>query len=103
MRNIDSFLQKSSGEDKANENHFIAQFNKVYLEYFEEPQSMKSVAKKLEIDRSSVCWYNRLMRLNGRIWVAKKARCPYSKRIVFYYTTNPRLVPPSGQLSLFDQ
>jgi hypothetical protein len=73
MRNIYPFLQTNLVEGFKNENLFIAQLNKVYLEYYQEPQSMKVVAKK--------------------------GICPISKHRAGFYTTNPQLFPSIVQPS----
>ncbi len=84
---------------KSNKNK--AQFNKVFECFYNEPQSMKMVSVKLNIDRANVCWYCRELRKNNQIDIVKKAICSVTKQMVNYYTTNPELFKISNQLRLF--
>lgn len=81
--------------------HFKDQFNKVYKGFFEQPQSMKMLAVKLQIDRSNICWYCKELREQNRIGIAKKGICRITKRTVNFYTTNPELIPSNNQTKLF--
>jgi hypothetical protein len=92
--NYNSYKQ---GEDK----DFIDQFNKVYKGFFEQPQSMKMLSIRLNIDRSNICWYCRDLRKSNQIDVAKKGVCKITNRVVNFYTTNPDLFLQSNQLKLF--
>jgi hypothetical protein len=85
------------GKDK----HFIDQYNKVYKAFFKEPQSMKMLSIKYNIDRANICWYCREFRKSDKIAVAKKSICKVTKRLVNFYTTNPQAFPQSNQLKLF--
>lgn len=93
-----SFKSLTAIEDKK----FLDQFNQTYEGFYKEPQSMKMLSIKLNIDRSSICWFCRTLRQNNKIGIAKKAFCTITKRRVNYYTTNPDLIPQSNQLSIFD-
>jgi hypothetical protein len=75
---------------------------KIYNGFFIESQSMKMLAVKLNIDRSSVCWLCRELRKDFRIGVSNKMNCLITNRVVNYYTTNPDLFATSNQLDLFD-
>jgi len=90
-------FQSKLGKDK----HFKDQFNNVYKGFFEQPQSMKMLAVKLDIDRSNICWFCRHLRMSNKIGIAKKGMCKITKRVVNYYTTNPELFPKSNQLTMF--
>jgi hypothetical protein len=92
----------SKREEQGKDKHFIDQFNNVYKGFFEQPQSMKMLSIKLNIDRANICWFCRDLRINNKIAVAKKGVCKITKRVVNYYTTNPELFPTkSNQLTLF--
>ena len=81
---------------------FLDQFNQTYEGFYKEPQSMKMLSIKLNIDRSSICWFCRTLRQKKQLGIAKKALCRITKRRVNFYTTNPALITPSNQLNIFD-
>jgi hypothetical protein len=81
--------------------NFTDQFNKVYKGFFEQPQSMKMLSEKLNIDRANICWFCRNLRKSNKIDIAKKGICKITKRVVNYYTTNPDLFSQSNQLKMF--
>lgn len=81
--------------------HIEDQFNSVYKGFFDQPQSMKMLSIKLNIDRSNICWYCRDLRNSNKLEIAKKGVCKITKRVVNFYTTNPDLFPKSNQLKLF--
>jgi hypothetical protein len=87
--------------NQAKDNHFIDQFHNVFKGFFEQPQSMKMLSTKLNIDRANICWYCRDLRHNNKIGIAKKGLCKITKRVVNFYTTNPELFPKSNQLTMF--
>lgn len=91
-------LLNSDGKDK----HFKDQFSKVYKGFFEQPQSMKMLSIKLNIDRANICWYCRELRKNNRLGIAKKGICSITKQVVNYYTTNPELIQSTNQTKLFE-
>ena len=92
--NYNSYKQ---GKDK----DFNDQFNKVYKGFFEQPQSMKMLSEKLNIDRANICWFCRDFRKSNKIDIAKKGICKITKRVVNYYTTKPALFFKSNQLKMF--
>jgi hypothetical protein len=77
------------------------QFTKVYKGFFEQPQSMKMLSIRLNIDRANICWFCRDLRQNNQIEIAKKGVCRITKRVVNFYTTNPDLFLKSNQLKMF--
>jgi hypothetical protein len=77
------------------------QFSKVYKGFYEQPQSMKMLSMKLNIDRANICWFCRALRANDNLDIAKKGFCEITNRVVNYYTTNPDLFVKSNQLKLF--
>jgi hypothetical protein len=85
------------GKDK----HFHTQMKIVYKAFFKEPQSMKMLSIKYDIDRANICRYCRTLRKSDKIAVAKRSICKITKRIVNFYTTNPEAFPQSNQLKLF--
>ena len=92
--NYNSFKQ---GKDT----NFKDQFSKVYKGFFEQPQSMKMLSVKLNIDRANICRYCGKLRENNKIDVAKKSICKITKRVVNFYTTNPEFFMQSNQLKMF--
>jgi hypothetical protein len=87
-------------QDKDKE--FKDQFSKVYKGFFEQPQSMKMLSVKLNIDRANICWYCRDLRKNNRLGIAKKGICSITKQVVNFYTTNPELIQSTNQTKLFE-
>ncbi len=77
------------------------QFKKVFDGFYKEPQSMKMLAVKLNIDRANICWFCREFRKNHQLGVVKKGICTITKQMVNYYTTNPELFPKTDQIKLF--
>jgi len=80
---------------------FTDQFNEVYKGFFEQPQSMKMLSIRLNIDRANICWFCRDLRKSERIDIAKKGICEITNRLVNFYTTNPDLFQQSNQLKMF--
>ncbi len=78
------------------------QFSKVYKGFFEQPQSMKMLSVRLNIDRANICWFCRELRKSNKIDVAKKGMCKITNRVVNFYTTNPDLFYETNQLNLFE-
>lgn len=77
------------------------QFKKVFEGFFKEPQSMKMLSIKLNIDRANICWFCRELRKNNQLGIVKKGICLITKQRVNYYTTNPELFIKSNQLKMF--
>lgn len=77
------------------------QLKKVFDAFFKEPQTMKMLSVKLNIDRANICWFCRKFRKNNQIGIVKKGICLITKRRVNYYSTNPQLFPKNSQLILF--
>lgn len=97
--NTHSLNPDSDGKGK--DKHFQDQLKSVYKGFFEQPQSMKMLSIKLNIDRSNICWFCRELRINNKISIAKKGVCKITNRVVNFYTTNPDLFPKSSQLKMF--
>jgi len=96
-----SFTSSKSSVLQSEDKYFQTLLRRIYIGFYKEPQSMKMLAIKLKTDRSNICWLCRELRQNNRIAIAKKGLCTITKRIVNYYTTNPKLFPKSNQLKLF--
>lgn len=86
---------------QSKDNQITDQLKRVFEGFFKQPQSMKMLAVKLNIDRANVCWYCREFRKNNQLGIVKKGTCLITKQRVNYYTTNPALFPKSNQLILF--
>lgn len=80
---------------------FQDQFRIIYDGFFYQPQTMKELSVRRNIDRSNICWYCRTLRYSNRIAVLKKVRCSITHRVVNQYSTNPDLFPDNLQLKLF--
>ena len=90
-----------NGNGNGKDKHFEDQFSKVYFGFFESPQSMKMLSEKLKIDRANICWFCRDLRNNNQLEIAKKGICTITKRIVNFYTTNPKYFRQNNQLKMF--
>ncbi len=100
MKNVNtpsSFSTNKHRKDKQNKD----QMQKVFEGFFSEPQTMKMLSTKLNIDRANICWYCRDFRKNNQIGIVKKGICSITKHGANYYTTNPKLFPQSNQIKLF--
>jgi len=85
------------------ETKFQNQLQRVYQSFFDQPQTMKEVDVSTGIMRENVCRHCKVLRESNRLAPVKKRRCtitgyPY----VTEWTSNPDLMPPDLQLSLFD-
>lgn len=83
------------------DNKIKDQLKEVYKGFFNEPQSMKMLSIKLNIDRANICWFCREFRKNNQLAIFKKGLCKITKRYVNHYTTNPELIPIDKQTKLF--
>lgn len=101
MSTIDTQCLNPDSDRQNKGKHFQDQFTSVYKGFFEQPQSMKMLSIKLNIDRSNICWFCRELRINNKICIAKKGVCKVTNRVVNFYTTNPDLFPKSNQLKMF--
>lgn len=87
--------------DPSKDIKFKDQFRKVFTEFFKQPQTMKQVSIKTNIDRANICWYCRKLRKSNNIAAIKKVFCPVTKHRAILWTANPELFPKSNQLNLF--
>ena len=101
MSNTNTQSLNYSSYKQGKDTNFIDQFKRVYKGFFEQPQSMKMLSVKLNIDRANICWYCRDLREINQIDIAKKGVCKITKRVVNFYTTNPDFFLQSNQLKLF--
>ena len=60
------------------------------------------VAVALCIHRPNLCRYKRFWEKRGELAEIKKGRCPVTKHLAAFLTTNKALFPDTPQLSLFD-
>lgn len=93
--------EKSLLIEKCKDTKFKDQFNKVFKEFFKQPQTMKQVSIKTNIDRANICWYCRKLRKTNNIAAIMKIYCPITKHRAILWTANPELFPTSKQLNLF--
>lgn len=85
------------GQDKK----FIAQMDRVFTAFKEQPATMLMVSKKTGILRANICRYVAKWEKQGRIAEVKQGLCKITKFPAGYYTTDPSLFPKSNQTSLF--
>lgn len=85
------------GQDK----HFIAQMDRVFKAFKEQPATMLMVSVKTGILRANLCRYVATWEKQGRIAVVKQDLCKISKFPAGYYTTDEALFPKSNQTKLF--
>ena len=88
-------------ETRHEDNKFKVQFDIIYKGFFEQPQTMKMLSMRTNIDRANICRYCRELRKSKNIAIFKKAICPITKHPANYWTTNPDLFPISSQLKMF--
>jgi hypothetical protein len=95
----------NNGANKVNQfrkdKHFQYQFKIVCDAFFKQPQTMKELSVKTNIDRAAICWYCRKLRHSNQIAIVKKVYCSITKHLANQYTTNPKLFPISSQLNMF--
>ncbi|HMT75794.1 MAG TPA: hypothetical protein PKA77_17100 [Chitinophagaceae bacterium] len=60
------------------------------------------VAVALSIHRPNLCRYKRFWEKQGELAEVKKGRCPVTKHLAAFLTTNKALFPGTLQLSIFD-
>lgn len=70
--------------------------------FFKKPCTMREVEVTTGVLRPNICRFVAMLRELGQIQLYKKSRCPYTKYIAGYYTTNPALFVENPQLYLFD-
>jgi hypothetical protein len=98
---VHEFTSKQSLNEQDKDTKFKDQFNKVFKEFYRQPQTMKQVSIRTKIDRANICWYCRKLRKSDNIAPLKKILCPITKHRAILWTTNPDLFPKSNQLNLF--
>ena len=85
------------GQDK----HFIAQMDRVFKAFKQQPATMLMVSIKTGILRANICRYVATWEKQGRISQVKQDICKISNFPAGYYTTDPALFPKSNQTKLF--
>jgi hypothetical protein len=82
--------------------HFKAQLKRVDECFLQEPRTMKQVSILTGIDRANICRYCKKLRQYDKILAVKKGICPITKHRAIFWTTNPDLLSPPTQLSIFN-
>ena len=71
---------------------------KTYQALLKEPKTMLQVAKQLNIERASICWYVKKLRDSNKIAVYRKGLCPISLNRAGFLTTDPNKFPKKSSL-----
>jgi hypothetical protein len=85
----------------AKDNHFIAQMDKVFKAFQEQPATMLMVSIKTGILRANICRYVAYWEKQGLIAEVEKDLCKISKFPAGYYTTDKKMFQESNQVKLF--
>lgn len=59
------------------------------------------VAEATGIRQKNICRYKAILQESNKLWEVVKKKCKITKREAWYLTTNPDLIPPTNQLTLF--
>ncbi len=93
-------LNSLNGQFK--DKHFYNQFLITKEAFFAKPSTMREVEVKTGVLRPNICRFVAMLRDLGQIQVHSKGRCPYTRFIAGFYTTNPDLFEKPVQLDLFE-
>lgn len=78
------------------------QFAIVYEAFYDEPRTMKEVDVITGIMRENICRYCATLRQRERIYPVGERKCSITGHTAILWTTNPLLIPPKTQYTLFD-
>lgn len=84
------------------DSHFLTQLKRVYLAFFDKPQTMKEVDFSTGVMRESICRYCRTLKLQNQLYPIRKRYCSITKHLATEYTTNPELILEDDQLKLWE-
>jgi hypothetical protein len=79
---------------------FEGQVKRAFREFYREPITMLQCEQRTGIMRSNLCRYVSHWKKLGVIFLVEKAKCPISKMMAGFYSTNP-MYAPSSQFNLF--
>lgn len=94
---MNSPKHKRQGKDK----HFATQLQTIFSYWFENIATASMVSTATGVPQKNICRYKRDLEKAGRLWEIEKTTCKKTGFKAWYITTNPELVPPSSQLTLF--
>jgi len=101
MHTHNNIPENSSRKEQGKDKHFQNQYKQAFAGFFKQPQTMKELSVATGIDRANLCRYVRVMQKAGSIAVLKRTICRITKHRANQYTSNPKLLPKTKQLSLF--
>lgn len=93
--------EHSPNKRRDKDNAFYNQLKTIfqYLQSHIATSSMVSAATG--IPQKNICRYKRDLEKAGALWEVEKKTCKKTGFKAWYLTTNPDLIPPNDQLSLF--
>jgi hypothetical protein len=96
--------QAAIPEKQGKDSHFLSQYKEVYELFRQSPKSRMQVHLMTGYLESNICRYVGAMRKARLIQVFGVRKCPYTKRLVEYLTTDKVLFDKqnNSQLNLFD-
>lgn len=80
---------------------FQGQVKRAFAEFYREPITMLQCEQRTGIMRANLCRYVANWKKLGLIYLVEKSKCPISKMIAGFYSTDPRYGPQS-QLNMFE-
>lgn len=80
---------------------FAGQVKTAFAEFYRQPSTMLMVEVKTGIFRPNLCRYVANWKKLGIIFLVEKSKCPISKMIAGFYSTDPKY-RPQAQLKMFE-
>lgn len=74
----------------------------VYEAFYDEPRTMKEVDVITGIMRENICRHCSTLRQLDKIYPVGEKLCSVTGHLAIIWTTNPELIPPNTQYSLFE-
>lgn len=80
---------------------FQGQVKRAFKEFYRQPSTMLQVEHQTGIMRANLCRYVARWRRLGIIYLVEKAKCPISKMLAGFYSTDPKYAS-KAQLKMFE-
>jgi hypothetical protein len=80
---------------------FAGQVKTAFREFYKQPSTMLMIEVQTGIMRANLCRYVANWKKLGVIYLVEKAKCPISKMMAGFYSTNPKY-RPQAQLKMFE-
>lgn len=89
----------TSFRSHSKDSNYSDELHRTYLAFQEKPKTMLQVAKQLNIERASICWYVKKLKESNKIAIHRKGICPISKHRAGFLTTDPNKYPDPDKAS----